>query len=591
VIERPASVVKELLENAIDAGAETIEIEFVRGGIDRIEVRDDGHGIHPDDLPDAVKRHATSKIETTDDLNRVGTLGFRGEALASIASVAELRLLSKVDEEDEAFEYRADGDNGGEIRPAARKTGTTVTVNSLFEDVPARRKFLKTERTERKHLIRECQRKVLAHPDIHFRVKEGEETLFSVPPGDLRDRVEETMGRDLSESLIEVDRLEGSWREIGRMGLSGLIGDGEVTSRNRRKQFYFVNGRPVREPMLFRAVTQAYEDLVISDEHPPVFLFLDMPRDELDVNVHPRKEEIRIHQSQDVFRFVHRTVRDTIKEYFQESADSTVSTDFGTGVPSAREKERAERVLDGSSDDDRRERSEGTDEESSDGPETTERPDLFSGDPSEQPEQSSEEPQREARVLGQFRETFLVVERDTGLMLVDQHTAHERILYEQYREEIQGEEPAQYLSVPLTLELDRSETEILLDRSDELESLGLTIESFGGGSLVVHTVPSYLGRRAEDKRAVYGMIEEFLDWSRDDRVSDPGEDLVTIMACRSAVMRGDRLMPKEMDELIRGWVELDFPGKCPHGRNIFKEIGNSEIAGWFQRPEDDVCAN
>jgi len=390
--------------------------------------------------------------------------------------------------------------------------------------------------------------------------------------------------------LIEVDRLEGNWKQVGRAGLTGLMGTGSTLTRSRRRQFYFVNGRPVREPMLYKAVSKAYEDLVLSDDHPPVFLFLDLPEDQVDVNVHPRKEEIRIHDNQDIFRFVHQTLRTTLRAYYRESAEDTVSEEFGSGVPSAHEKSRAERIIDPENSKNSPDRSSPVESPDREQLQEDRNRDLLGYQGEDDPTGDSGDVP-ETRVLGQFRETFLVVERKSGLLLVDQHTAHERILYEQYRDKIQGNEPAQYLSVPLTLDMDRADQEILLDQTEQLEQLGITLETFGGGSLVVQTVPGYLGRRSEDKRAVYGILEEFLEWSREDRVSDPGEDIITIMACRSAVMRGDRLMPREMEELLNGWQNLEFPGTCPHGRNIFKEITNSEIAGWFQRPEEDVCAN
>lgn len=582
VIERPASVVKELLENSIDAGADDIEVEFEEGGVKKIVVKDNGSGIESDELPLAVQRHATSKITTSDDLKRIRTLGFRGEALASIVSVADVRIISRVAGETEAHElFFEDGEPV--VKPAGRGEGTTVEVKNLFESVPARRKFLKTERTERKHIIREVQQKALAHPGIHFRLVEGDETIFSVPPGELKDRTAEILGQDIRDTLIDVDRLEPSWKDRGRFGLSGLISDGTITHTTRRNQFSFVNSRAVTDPVLYRAISKSYEKLGLADDHPPVILFLSLPPEEVDVNVHPRKEKVRYDKNQVVFRFVYDTIKRRLQTYYQQESTGGLSersgresTD-GTGRRDDGRKKSAPEVVT---------------------PDGIDRSDDTGDEEDEQLELSETQNQRgegqsirkDERVLGQFRETFLVVERPAGLFLVDQHTAHERVLYEQFREQCDRREPAQYLSVPLTLDLNRTDREFILDQTDRLEDLGLTIEEFGSGSLVVQSVPGYLGRRADDKRMVYDMIEEFITMHERDKISDPGDDMITIMACRSAVMRGDKLMPREQRELLDSLSKLDFPGRCPHGRRIFYNIANDDISNWFERPKDDLCA-
>jgi DNA mismatch repair protein MutL len=567
-------VVKELVENAVDAGAEEIEIEYEAGGIDLIEVRDDGEGIPSEDLPLAVRRHATSKIESADDLRTVRTLGFRGEALASIASVAQLTITSRTNDSTEAYElYFEEGDP--QVKPAGRGQGTTVRVEELFGSVPARRKFLKTERTEQKHILREVRQKALAHPQIHFKLFERDDQVLNVPPGPLRNRVMETLGRDIGESMTEVERTEPDWKDIGEFRLTGLVSNGDVTHSNRRHQFNFVNSRGVRAPVIYRAISKSYERLGIREDHPPVVLFLELPPDQVDVNVHPRKEEVRFDDSQVVFRFVYESVKETLQDYFSKES----SVDFGTAsesnqTPSAR-----------SGEDSREENPPFQDDGADQEPESTRELQFDS-----ETESKDSTVDRADRVLGQFRETFLVVEKDDGLYLFDQHTAHERILYEQYRDKIEEREPAQYLSVPLTLDLTANDREFLLEKSDQLENLGITIEDFGGGTLAVQSVPGYLGRRSDDKRMIYDMLEELLMLREKDVISDPADDLITIMACRSAVMRGDRLMPREQNELLESLNELDYPARCPHGRRIFYRIDNDTISDWFQRPKDDLCA-
>lgn len=573
VIERPASVVKELVENAIDADATEVTVEFVNGGRDLIEVRDNGAGIPPDELPMAVHRHATSKIQTARDLRTVQTLGFRGEALASIASVAEVTIVSRTGESNEAAKLRyVNGEP--QVKPAGRSQGTTVTVRNLFETVPARRKFLKTDRTERKHILREVRKKALAHSSVHFRLEENDRTLLNIPPGPLRERVHGILGEDMSDSMVEVDRLEPDWKEAGRFGLSGLISTGEITHTNRRHQFIFVNSRGVRDPVVYRAISKAYEKHNLTEDHPPVVLFLSLPSDRVDVNVHPRKEEVRYTKSDTVFRFVYGTIKDKLKDHFQEESEVSLGDRNTSG-----DQFRGSRTV-------------GQSEES--GPRTEENITRSESSPQlvmDQESGTKEQDERSMdRVLGQFRETFLVVEKRKGLFLFDQHTAHERVLYEQYRDKIKKREPSQYLSVPLTLNVDREDRTFLLDQADELEELGLTIENFGGGTLAVQSVPAYLGRRADDKRMVYDMVEELLTLRERDIISDPADDMITIMACRSAVMRGDRLMPREQNELLESLSSLEYPARCPHGRRIFYSIDNETFSDWFERPKDDLCA-
>ncbi len=578
VVERPASVLKELLENALDAGAEEVEVSFRRGGIDRLEVRDDGRGIPRDELPLTVQRHATSKIQSADDLETVESLGFRGEALASIASVARFEICSRPEEQAEAARMVLEPGGEPEIEPAARRPGTTVIVEELFANVPARRKFLKTESTERRHLYRQVHRTALANPNLRLVVEEGDERKLVVPAGDLEERISSLLGEDSVGEMIQLDRLEGNWKDLGRFGLSGRIGTGEVVHRDRNQQYFFVNGRPIRDPMLYRAVDKAYEEFLrYDDENPPLVLFLDMPREHLDVNVHPRKEEIRFHPSQEVFRFVKETLQERLRDHHRdrvrtgelaEDGEDDVGSRSGSIEGTSRQPGAGESVEPRS--------------ESGDGTERAR--DLFDAEEPDQRAPSS-------RVLGQFRNTYLVVERSSGLMLVDQHTAHERILYERYMDRAEHQDKsAQSLSVPWTLEFSPEAAEHLLEVDGELEELGIELESFGGGSLVLHTLPSYLGRRSEDKREIVDMLEEFLDWTEEGRVTSVEEDVLTIMACRSAVMRGDRLLPREQRELVKGLEELTFPARCPHGRAISHEIGNPKLARWFQRPKDDLCS-
>ncbi|MGM0381570.1 MAG: DNA mismatch repair endonuclease MutL [bacterium] len=569
VIERPASVVKELLENSIDAGADDIEVEFTQGGQRKIEVRDNGRGIRAQQLPLAIRRHATSKIESAEDLEKIRTLGFRGEALASITSVARVRIVSRHREEAEARELIHEANGEVEVRPAARGEGTTVTVSNLFENLPARRKFMATESTEKKHIIRAVQRKILAHPGIHFTLEEDGMEILSVPPGDLSERVFEILGEKVASELLPVERLEADWQDRGRFGLTGLISNGEAVHHSRRHQFIFINSRPVTEPVIYRAISRAYRDIIVGNEQPVVVLFLDMPRDQLDVNVHPKKEEIRFNDSQSVFRFIYHTLRSELKDYYQEEANTEL------GAKTGGEEEKIDVLGPGHSP----AKKETPETESTAGAET---PELFS-------EENTGEKLPSSRLIGQFKETFLLVERDTGLLIIDQHTAHEKILFERYRRQVKRQdEPAQHLSVPMKLEVSPADREVLLDNAEELSRLGLTIEPFGGNTLVIQTVPGYLGRRSQDQRLIYDMIEDLIQWDAEGQISNVGEDMIAIMSCRSAVKRGDKLLPREQRELVEELNKLEFPARCPHGRPVYKEIENHEFADWFGRPPSEM---
>lgn len=565
VVERPASVAKELLENSIDAGADKIEIEFVGGGVNKIEVKDNGGGISTEDLPRTIQRHTTSKITSAGDLEGVSTLGFRGEALASIASVAKVEIVSRIESEVEAHRLIKEPNKAPEVKPAARQPGTTVIVRDLFETVPARRKFLASEATEKKHILQTVQEKILAHPKIHFILRSANKEILNVPPGELNERVAATLGRETMADLLSLDRLEPEWKGLGRFGLTGLISNGEAVYHTRRHQFLFVNSRPVREPVFYRALSQAYQDLVLTDRHPVAVLFLNVPRSEIDVNVHPQKEEIRFNDSQAVFRFLYDSIRDTLEDYYQEEAESE--------IPGA--------------DPDRSDRSGHT------GSGLASK--SYTGEGKKEPDQAglfkaneAEETGPTDRIIGQFKRTFLLVEREHGLLFVDQHNAHEKILFERYLEKTKQTDPAQYLSVPITMDVSPADREILKDNLEELRRLGLEIESFGGGSLVVQAVPGYLGRRTEDKKVIFGMLEEFLEGARAGETSEVDRDMLAIMACRSAIKRGEVLMPREQQELVEGLNGLEFPKLCPHGRPVYYELENETVANWVGRPLSDL---
>ncbi len=563
VVERPASVVKELVENALDAGADKIIVEFTGGGIDSIKISDNGQGIAAEELAVAVKKHTTSKIESATDLARVKTLGFRGEALASIASVSEMEISSRTDNSAEGALLTKSPGEPPSVKPAGRRRGTTVTVQQLFATIPARRKFLASQTTEKKHIIETVQKKILAHPEVHFILREGDKVILNVPSGGLRERVASTLGGEIIRQLIPLEKIDADYRGSGRFTLTGLISNGEAVHYSRRNQFLFVNGRPVRDPIFYRAVTQAYRELVLTDRHPVVILFFNLPGTEVDVNVHPRKEEVRFNNSNAIYKFVNEAISNTLQEHYQDDLQGAVSEEeiarSGVGIDRFKAENRfiGPMVAGAGSQDD-----------------------LF--------DFTEAESTIKNRIVGQFKRLFLLVEQDSGLLFVDQHNAHEKILYERYMEKARSDEAAQYLSVPLKIELSSADRESLLDNQPQLAKLGLEIEPFGGSSMVIQSVPGFLGRRTADKKLIFEIIEEFIEAEKEDRVMEPKKQMLAIMSCRNAVKRGELLMPREQEEIVAGLTKLKFPKLCPHGRPVYYELKNQEMAKWVGRSLSDL---
>ena len=568
VVERPASVVKELVENSLDAGADRVEVEFVDGGISKIEIVDNGSGIDQQQLDLAIKKHTTSKITSAADLQELSTLGFRGEALASIASVAEIEIITRTANMRGAALLKKSPGEPEQIKPAGRRRGTTVKIENLFATIPARRKFLATQTTEKKHIIEAVQRKILAHPGVHFVLKEGDRVLLNVPAGPVRERVSATLGAEIIEHLIPLDRSEKSWKNLGNFELQGLISDGEAVHYSRRNQFLFVNSRPVRDPIFFRAISQAYRDLVLTDRHPVAVLFFNLPGSEVDVNVHPRKEEVRFNNSSAVYRFLNETITETLKRHYQNEVQGAVSREDIERSGLARG-EWSDRSGEGANPFSRAAASEKRSQD-----------DLFSF--------NSEDSQVESLVIGQFKRLFLLVERAGGLLFVDQHNAHEKILFERYLKRSGEQGSAQYLSVPIKLEVSSADRERLLEKQEKLAELGLEIESFGGTSMVIQSVPGFLGRRSTDKKVILEIIEEFLEREKEGAVSEPEKAMLAILACKGAIKRGELLMPREQEELVGGLNGLDFPKLCPHGRPVYYELKNQEMARWVGRPLSDL---
>ena len=576
VVERPASVVKELVENAIDAGATRIDAVIRDGGQTLIVVSDDGHGMSAEDLTLAVERHATSKLPD-DDLLAIESLGFRGEALPAIGAVARLSLTSRANGSDDAWTLSVEGGAIKGPEPAAHPKGTRIEVRDLFFATPARLKFLKTPRTEQTHAVDAVKRLAMAHPEIGFALSDGERDLVKLPPasGDEAslDRLGRIMGKDFPDNAMAIDA------EREGIKLSGYAGLPTLNRGNAQMQFLFVNGRPVRDRLLFGALRGAYREFLASERYPLVALFLELPGQAVDVNVHPAKAEVRFRNSGLVRGLIvgalkhalakagHRastTVSNAALGAVRPGSGIPPSSGGGAGYASAGLRERANefhRPL----------------------------PDLDAplsapaGTPMDDQETANlgDYPLGVARA--QVHETYIVTQTEDGIVIVDQHAAHERLVQERIKKALDsGGVPRQGMLIPEVVELDEGEQGQLLERADELTELGLVIEAFGDGAVVVREIPALLG-----ETDIQGLVRDLAD---DLAAFDEGlalkqrlGDVCATMACHGSVRAGRRLNGAEMNALLREMETTPHSGQCSHGRPTYVELKLADIEKLFGR--------
>jgi len=622
VIERPASAVKELVENAIDAGASRIDVVIERGGIDLIRVIDNGCGIAEDDFESAVTSHATSKIADADDLFHVQTLGFRGEALASIAEVSRLLLRSRVPDDEVGHEMSVQGGVRGPIVPCSAPVGTTVEVADLFFNTPVRRRFLRSTATEAAHVAETVAKIALAHPRIHFTLRHGEKAVWALPPVERAiDRIASLYGRELADYLIEVAS------EDGPIKIHGFVGHPQLSRSNTRQQFLFINGRPIRDRSLQHALSEAYRGLLTVGRQPVAFLYLEMPTDMVDVNVHPTKQEVRFLDGGRLYGQLLSTLRtrfltsdlntrvpvpevadpheahdrDKILEMRRRVVDwakgaapwlapgstpiaaaSSLAQALGTddvgswiqGPTSGRE-EKASSVLETHG------RGEGTGDEAADfaanapaegeiGPTSNFLDDGHGGPP------------RQPKAI-QVHNRYLIAESDEGVVVIDQHALHERILYEQLRRRAEeGPLESQQLLVPEPVDLSPSEAAAALDAAEILAELGMRVEPFGGSTVLILSRPVMLGRLPPGE-LLRTALEPILAKDRGPGRAELVDKILHSMACRAAVKAGDRLSEEEIAALLaqsRGVLDAHH---CPHGRPTALIFSREELDKHFKR--------
>ena len=586
VIERPAAAVKELVENAIDAGARHIDVVLEDGGRILISVTDDGCGMTADELELAVERHATSKLPD-DDLVDIRTLGFRGEALPSIGAVSRLSIASRAAGVSEAYAILIEGGRKEAPKPAALGNGTRIEVRDLFYATPARLKFLKTPRTEVNHASDAIKRLAMAHPEVAFSLAGEDRTRFRYGPaqGDLLtarlDRLSAVMGREFADNAVAVSA------ERGGIRLGGYAGVPTLNRGNARAQYLFVNGRPVQDRLLVGAVRGAYQDFLARNRHPMVALFLDVPPECVDVNVHPAKAEVRFQDAGLVRGLIVGGLRHAL-EAAGHKASTTVATAAlgafqpGTGASgggsmpwrqsSALPRELAEiaaayqapastGVLD-----------------AFDAPSARIMTDVYS-QPLAPP--ATNFPLGAARA--QVHETYIVAQTDTGIVIVDQHAAHERLVYERMKTALaDGGVKRQGLLIPEVVEMDEAAVDRLCERVAEFEELGLAIEKFGPGAVVVREVPALLGQ-ADVIGLLRDLADDLEEFGAGLALKERLEDVCSTMACHGSVRAGRRLTSEEMNALLREMEVTPHSGQCNHGRPTYVELNLSDIERLFGR--------
>ena len=537
VVERPASAVKELVENAIDADAKRISVVLKEGGRTFLSVVDDGVGMSPEELKLAVERHCTSKLPD-DDLAHIRTLGFRGEALPSIASVSRFTITSRPANADSAFSLAIDGGAKGEPRPAAHPPGTRVEVRDLFFATPARLKFLKEPRTESGHVADALRRLAMAHPERSFRLESEERTLLDLPMAVSRlERLASIMGREFADNALAIDANREGFRLTGFAGLPTL------NRPTGQHQYLFVNGRPVRDKLLAGAVRGAYQDFLARDRHPMVALFLEAPTDLVDVNVHPAKTEVRFRDAGIVRGLIVGALRTALSAAGHRASTTVADAALEFMAP-----------LDGPS----------------------ARVDMPSGEIA-----NGNYPLGVARA--QLHETYIVAQTDEGVVIVDQHAAHERLLHEKLKNQLEAEGvKRQALLLPEVVDVGEDGARRLTQRAPELADMGLVLEPFGLGAVVVRETPALLGE-ADIQGLVRDLADELAEMGDHLSLKEKVEEVCGTLACHTSVRAGRRLTVEEMNALLRQMEATPHSGQCNHGRPTYVELKLADIERLFGR--------
>ncbi len=614
VVERPASVVKELVENALDAGARRVDIEIEQGGVKLIRVRDDGSGIDEVDLPLALSRHATSKIENLDDLEAVASLGFRGEALASISSVSRLALTSRTERQEAASRVEVEGrDMDASISPAAHPVGTTVEVRDLFFNTPARRKFLRTEKTEFNHVDECVRRQALSRFDTGFTLRHNQRVVQSLRPAenplDRERRIGSLCGQQFIDNAVVVDA------EATGLKLWGWVALPTFSRSQADLQYFFVNGRVIRDRLVAHAVRQAYRDVLYNNRHPAFVLYLEVDPANVDVNVHPTKHEVRFRDGRLVHDFIFRTLHKALADvrpddhlrgavaeshgresggasggYGAQVAMSDVNPQPATD-PFAGSAGQQPAAFPGSQRPQQHEwqardqmafyqslnQGGGVEHQ----PAMADTGELAVASPTP-PQNSGDEPPL-GYAIAQLHGIYILAQSRQGMIVVDMHAAHERITYERMKRALEAQDlKSQPLLVPVSLAVSQKEAALAETHGEELLQLGLRVERIGPETLAVRQVPALL-RGADTEQLVRDVLSDLIENGESDRVEAVTHELLGTMACHGSVRANRQLTIPEMNTLLRDMEATERSGQCNHGRPTWTVVTLTELDKLFLR--------
>ncbi len=572
VVERPASVVKELLENSLDAGARHIELDVEQGGISLCRVRDDGIGIPADQLSLALARHATSKIASLEDLEHIASLGFRGEALPSIASVSRLKLVSQHCDADSAWTLNTDGDGLGEIEPAAHPQGTSVEVRDLFFNVPARRRFLKTERTEFNHVQRVAEKIALSRFSAAFKLTHNQRVLIDVAAADTRQQQEERIARICGSAFM--DHALYLEHQAGGLSLRGWIARPSFSRSQPDLQHFFVNGRAIRDRLASHAVRTGFRDVLFHGRHPAYVLYLEMDPAQVDVNAHPAKQEVRFHDSRSVHDFLRHTVEAVLAET-RPDGNYTATTSFTRTGPAAGGKIHQAGMRFGGSP----------------------RPEVFreqmatyaalAGEASPEGLPVQDTSGQDVPPLGfaiaQLHGIYILAQNLDGLVIVDAHAAHERTIYEQLKQSMAAENvQSQPLLLPQEITVSESQADLVEQHLDTLISMGMSVDRTGPAQLSIRAVPAMLAN-SDAEALLNDMIADLATSGSSEQIGQAVDDLLATAACHASVRANRRLTIEEMNMLLRQMEITERSDQCNHGRPTWTCLTIQDLDRLFSR--------
>lgn len=622
VIERPSSVVKELVENAIDAGSSAVTVEIKEGGISFIRISDNGCGIEREQIPLAFLRHSTSKIKSVEDLFTVTSLGFRGEALSSIAAVSQVELITKTNGDFTGSRYLIEGSKEVSLEEIGAPDGTTFIVRNLFYNTPARKKFLKSAQTEGTYIHELMQRMILSHPDVAFKfIMNNQVKLQSSGNGNIKDIIYHLYGRDITKALLPIAH------ESELFKVSGFIGKPMISRGNRGYELYFVNGRFIRSQILSKAIEDAFKPFLMQHQYPFTVLYFEIDSSLLDVNVHPTKMELRFSNQQELYREVQSILsaslvhRDIIPEVPVDTPkkNEMEAPKIEKVMPEPFEQKRLEEIRKAVRKDspyevkypDRQpERREtwhaqsqpehkppvkeqlhasevtGTEKELAKEAYVLREEETYGAKPEGSYEQGSflkEEEMAKQKIIGQLFDTYWLVEYNDRLFIVDQHAAHEKVMYEKLKKQFEKKEfTSQAISPPIVITLSMRETEILERFKEQFTKLGFEIEHFGGAEYSICGVPGNL-YRLNTRDVLIEMLDELTDGISERATADVILDKIASMSCKAAVKGSQRLSLPEMEQLMKDLMKLDNPYNCPHGRPTIIAMSKYEIEKKFKR--------